>query len=318
MAVSSFGPSQRLEISRYYLNQNESNVRTNRYRTFDPIQPKDNVAEEGQVVLLQDIDGETMVIPDAAGFQVDVDQTNLAKDERDLILFHEIKKYKIGVNQLQKGVDSVHSASGMGWDISTTSGHDVLIKHTGHEPIRRFDYIAVRFPREEDMLAQADVWNGRTSKGTNVSKFATYPVRENFAQVLGDKFFHELQWIRQKNERGYANVDSLDSPVDMVQVPALMRLISSLMKGLETDEIKQSLELCKAAVDSGKFKTDDCPMLYDDRTLHFLKEIADTSCEFVSTLRPPCIVAQCIDFKCVQPQEQSVAKCGDTMRCTMW
>ena len=318
MAVASFGPSQRLEISRYYLNQNETCDRTNRYRIYDPIHPKNNVAEEGQVVLLDDVDGETMVIPDAAGYQVGIDQTNLEKEDRDLILYHELKKYRVGVNQLQKGVNAVHSISGLGWDISCTSGHDVLIKHTGHEPIHRFDYIAVRFPKEEDIQAQADIWNARTSQGSNVSKFATYPVRENVAQVLGDKFHQELKWVRQKNERGYSDLDSLDSPVEQVQIPALLKIASRVMRGLESNIVKDALEFSKATIEAGKFTTRDSPMLYHDETLKFMKDLADVATEFVSTLRPPIIVAQCIDFKSVEPHEQSFAICGDTMRCIMW
>lgn len=311
-----FGPSQRLEISQSYLNTNTCKEKYNRFRLFDPIPPHDNIAEDGQVVMLHDTPQGTEVIPDAAGFIVDVDTNNMTPNEKYLLLQHELKKHKFGVNQGQKGVNQTNSITGRGWDISMIKGHDLTITHTGHEPIARNQLVAVRFPTEEDMQAQADAWQSKNSRGLNVSKFATYPVDENMTSMLSDKFRMELLWQKQKCERAYVCSDNLDVVTESIQVPALLSILKTVLNAHDNKSLKQTLEDVKIATDNTAFHVKD--VLSNKSMIDFLGQIAEQTCDFVDSLRPPAIVARCTGFRSIHHQDQRVAKCGDLLKCQVY
>ena len=122
MAVPSFGPSHRIEISKRYIAYNELLGRTSdKFRLYDPVDPRENVAEEGQVILLDtscnkndsSMCSNTEVIPDAAGYEIDRNVQGMTKEERYCLLSREIAHYKVGVNQVERGVKSIHAATGM-------------------------------------------------------------------------------------------------------------------------------------------------------------------------------------------------------------
>jgi hypothetical protein len=311
-----FGPSQRLEISQRYLNNNISRDRCNRFRLYDPIPPQDNVAEDGQVVMLYDTLQGTEVIPDAAGYQVEVDAESMSPKERNLLLQHELKKYKFGVNQGQKGVNQTNSITGRGWDISMIKGHDLTITHTGHEPISRNQLVAVRFPTEEDMQAQADAWKSKNSRGFNVSKFATYPVDENMTTMLSEKFYKELLWIKQKGERAYVTTDHLDAATESIQVPALLSIVKTVLNAQEKDAMSGALQEVGVATDSSTFQVQE--VLSNETMIEFMAELAERCCDFVDSLRPPVIVARCTGFRSIHHHDQRVAKCGDLLKCQVY
>lgn len=355
MAVPSFGPSQRIEISRTYLHGNETNERTSGHRVYDTINPKDNVAEEGQVVLLYSDTCEsrgaffshTFVIPDAAGYTSDVDISQMAPPEKNAHLAREISMYNVGVNQVEKGVKSPHTHTGTGWDISFTPGHPVTIKNTGHEPISRFDLIGIRFPTDEDTVAQANVWAQRGGqKGNCVAKFATYPIHEDIESLKSQKFAADMHTYHDKIVRGFSGAD--DPLLEFMQVPSLLRLIQRIvsigeeeMEGgrnerdpqaaghdftspnIDNEDQEHSEQILKMAIESlntGNMSVDReilKDLMMDGTRVEQLKKLASAACQFVSTLRPPFILAQCIDFRGAQPHCKRVAECGDAMKCVL-
>jgi len=311
-----FGPSQRLEISESYLSNNTSKDRFNRFRLYDPIPPNSNVAEDGQVVMLHDTPRGTEVIPDAAGFQVDVEVAKMAPDMKSLLLYHELKKYKFGVNQGQKGVNQTNSATGRGWDISIVKGHDLTITHTGHQPICRNQLVGVRFPTEEDMQAQAEAWQSRNSRGLNVSKFATYPIDENMTSMLSQKFSKEIMWQKQKGQRAYVSCDNLDAVVKKVQVPAILSVVRSVLNAQEDDILGPVLREVKETSGRSAFDVED--ILSNQGVVEFLGRLGEQQCDFVDSLRPPVIIARCIGFRSIHHHNQRFAKCGDLLKCQVY
>lgn len=327
MAVPSFGPSHRIEISKRYISYNECLGRTSdKFTLYDPVDPRDNVAEEGQVILLDTSSNKndssmcsnTEVIPDAAGYEIDRNIEGMTKEERYCLLSREIVRYKVGVNQVERGVKSVHAATGHGWDISYTPGHPVNIIHTGSEPIRRFDYVGVRFPLENDISAQMDRWNASTSRGTSICKFATYPIRENCEQMKCKRFRDELSVLADEIERGYKGANICNPMLEFVQLPSLLELIQVIFKGKE-DDITFSLfeELVQDSAICQENNIRKANILTCREGLQSLVEIAKAAIDFSQTLRQPHMIAQVLDFKCVQPQLKSYAECGDVMRCVM-
>lgn len=320
MAVPSFGPSHRIEISHRYIAYNERGRNNNKFRLFDPVDPRENVAEEGQVVLLDthsnsnedSFCAKTEVIPDAAGYEIDIDTSNYTEEMRDCFLKREVMKYKVGINQVERGVKSVHTATGYGWDISYTPGHPVNILHTGSEPIHRFDYIGVRFPNEKDVTAQVETWN--TSKpGSSISRFATYPISETWEMMKFQRFKNELFVLKEEAERGYFGVDVSNPLLEFMQLPCLMRIVDIVQNSLDEDNIACLIkELIDTEEDVRKTKILTCEV-----GIKSLLAIASSAMEFSETLRPPFIIAQVLDFQCVQPQLKSNAECGDVMRCVM-
>lgn len=324
MAVPAFGPSHRIEISHRYICSNERSRTNDKFRLYDPLDPRENVAEEGQVVLLdtrvnpneESFFAKTEVIPDAAGYEVDVDTRNFDNDTRQTFLQREIAKYKVGVNQVERGVKSIHTATGYGWDISYTPGHPVNIVHTGSEPIHRFDYVGIRFPTEQDMTAQVETWNS-TKPGTSISRFATFPIRENWEMVKYDRFRNELMALSEETDRGYSGVDVSNPCLEHMQLPGLIRIVNTVTDCFE-DQTTVSLyeELLRNSNDSLDMRTTN--ILTSEDGIKSLLTIAKSAMEFAEMLRPPHIVGQVLDFQCVQPQLKSHALCGDVMRCVMF
>jgi hypothetical protein len=314
MSVPHFGPSQRLETCVSYLDQNRfADTYNNQKKLYRSIELENNVAEEGQVILVRNTSQSTDVIPDAAGYDADITCDTMTEKEKASFLFHEMKKYRLGVNQIEKGVNAPHQATGQGWDISMIDSHEVLIKHTGHEPISRFQYIGVRFPTNEDMEAQARVWSSRSCRGLNVSKFATYPVSENYEENLSKRFDKELEWIKHKVDRDIPDMDNMDGPVEESQVPALVDVVRTVLHAYT--KIGDKMDRAVTALNSCTFNSKEC--IADREMNEFMKELCLKNCDFVSSLRPPKIIAQVNEFKSVNPHAQRVANCGDTMKCTL-
>ena len=323
MAVPSFGPSQRVEISRYYLSLNESNERQDGYRLYDTINPKENVAEEGQVVLLKNDEVEmhgglyahTSVIPDAAGYRVDTDLSSTGARQRDLFLSQELSKFNVGVNQVEKGIKKNHSSSGSGWDISFTPGHQVDIKHTGHEPIWRFDIVGVRFPTDEDMRAQSDVWSSGNRNGHSVSKFATYPIRENIDMVKYQRFVTETETLRDEITRKDTPNSSIQNVrVELMQLPALMKVVNEVFRC----HSNEAMMACVTGLQSGDLERETLrDMLVQEEGMEMIMRIARAAVDFCLTLRPPVMLAMCIAFRGAQPHMKRAAECGDIMRCIL-
>ena len=319
MSIPSFGPSQRLEISRKYLNYNETCTKLNDHQLYGSINPKNNVAEEGQVVLLwsevTDCHGGTQrrteVIPDAAGYPID---NNIPESLKESYLEQEILKYNIGVNQLERSVGKSHSSSGFGWDISFTPGHPVVIKHTGCEPIYRFDMIGIRFPNKEDVESQQSIWGGSNNAGNCISKFATYPIRENYNMVKHFRFIRSIQNLKQNMERGKINSNS---SLQYLQIPAIMKLIYELYKYIKNEDLVDHFEEAITDINNMTFSTSSYDKLLSESGLNVLNGISKAACEYVETLNPPFILAQCIDFRCTQSQSKSQAECGDSMKCVL-
>ena len=319
MAIPSFGPSQRLEISRRYLNYNETRVKGNEHLLYGPINPKDNVAEEGQVVLLwseeTDAHGGTQrlteVIPDAAGYPIDRSTDDMSDRIAEAYLEQEISKYNIGVNQVERGVGQSHISSGFGWDISLTPGHPVVIKHTGYEPIYRFDLIGVRFPNKHDIEAQQTVWG----YGNRVSKFATYPIRENYNMLKHVKFVRSIQYMKDNVERGMPSHHN--PPVQYLQIPAFIKLLHELYTNTKNDNILDGMEEVMRDMDNMSLTATTYEKLLTEEGLNMINNISKAACEFVESLNPPVTLAQCIDFRCTQSQAKSHAECGDQMKCVL-
>lgn len=311
-----FGPSQRLELSQSYLNNNTSKDRCKRFRLYEPIPPHENIVEDGQVVMLLDTRKSTEVIPDPAGYQVEEDVEQLDEKQRMFVHHKELKGKKFGVNQGQKCVDKISNLSGRGYDISLIKGHDVTIMHTGHEPIARNQLVGVRFPTEEDMQAQADAWRSNNSRGLNVSKFATYPIDENASSMLSETFYKELLWQKQKRERAYVISNNLDAVVEQIQVPSLLSVIKTVLNAQEKDELDGTLQQIKIASDSSAYNVDE--ILSRQGMVEFLTELSDQCITFVESLRSPAIVARCTGFRNIHSNDMRVAKCGDQLVCQIY
>lgn len=311
-----FGPSQRLEISQTYLNNNVNKDRCRRFRLYDPIPPQDNIVEDGQVVMLIDTRGSTEVVPDPAGYQVDEDVEKLDEIKKMYIHHKEMKGKKFGVNQGQKCVDKISNLTGRGYDISLIRGHDVTITHTGHEPIARNQLVAVRFPTEEDMQAQADAWKSNNSRGLNVSKFATYPIDENESTMLSETFCKELFWQKQRRERAYVISNHLDAVVENIQVPALLSIMQTVLNAQEKDALSGTLEQIRISSDSNAFQVDE--ILSKQGMVEFMTELADQCITFVESLRAPVIIARCTGFRNIHSNDMRVAKCGDQLVCQIY
>ena len=321
MSIPSFGPSQRLEISRKYLNYNETCTKLNDHQVYGSINPKDNVAEEGQVVLLwseeNDCHGGTQrtteVIPDAAGYPIDIN-TTMPDHMKEAYLEQEISKYNVGVNQVERGVGQSHISSGFGWDISLTPGHPVVIKHTGCEPIYRFDMIGVRFPKKQDVESQQSIW-GYSNNGNCISKFATYPIRENYDMIKHFKFIRSIQQVKDNMERGITNNNN--SSLQYLQIPAMMKLVYELYKYTKKEDLVDEFEEAITDINNMTFSTSSYEKLLTDNGLSIINGISKAACEYVETLNPPFMLAQCIDFRCTQSQSKSQAVCGDSMKCVL-
>lgn len=346
MAIPSFGPSQRIEISRLYLNLNESIDRRNGYRVYDAINPRDNVAEEGQVVLLRNehsesrggFYGHTFVVPDAAGYVADVDVSAMQNKEKVHFLYQEILKYNVGVNQVEKGVKSPHTSTGNGWDISLTPGQHVVIRNTGHEPIFRSNLIGVRFPTDEDMRAQADVWSNRggsSNRGNCVSKFATYPIYENEEEMMKhERFVADSHAFRDNIIRGYTGAETENVRLELMQIPALFNLLRQVWRCMNAgsahdDRMKEALAFTESEMrtittttppDHSTSSIDSTTIrdiMMSDDSVDELMKVAKAACDFTSTLRPGIVLAKCLDFKGAQPQQKMGAQCGDAMKCIL-
>ena len=314
MAIPSFGPSQRLELSTNYLDCNSTDAKCDGTLLYDRVDPRSNVAEEGQVVLLSNnlkcgtgCDyHKTEVIPDAAGYPVDCSQLKeMSEDEKIAYLVTEISQYNVGVNQVERGVRSPHTSSGYGWDISLASntGHPITIRHTGSDKIHRFDLIGIRFPTKEDVEAQTDRWNasGR-NKGLSVCKFATYPVRENWELLKYNRFALDLKSFANDLRYGLNNAESRrHGSIRYSQLPALGKIVEEV-KRMESN--KETLTVKNL---------DDT--LSDENLVKSLTRLAQSACNFNNTLRPPMVFAQCVSYQCVQPQVKSWAECGDLLNC---
>lgn len=317
MSIPSFGPSQRLELSSRYLDQNASEGKCSWFTLYDRVDPKINVAEEGQVVLLSNelqsgsgIDHhKTEVIPDASGYQLDVVK-DMNQAERVAYLAKEITRYNVGVNQVERGVRSPHVTSGYGWDISVASntGHPVTIRHTGSEKIHRFDLIGIRFPTDADVEAQTDRWNANGgNKGISVSKFATYPVRENWEILKHNRFISDLHALSTDVQYGYpCEEDKKYGRLLYLQLPALLRIVKETLECPK--EIMNELEL-------HDIEKVDSDILAQEEVEHFLRKVAMASAKFNSALVPPMVFAQCVSYQCVQPHSKSWAECGDLLNC---
>lgn len=317
MSIPSFGPSQRLELSSRYLDQNSSEGKGSRFYLYDRVDPRINVAEEGQVVLLSNelqngtgVDHhKTEVIPDASGYQLDA-VIDMNQAERAACLSKEISRYNVGVNQVERGVRSPHATSGYGWDISVASntGHPVTIRHTGSEKIHRFDLIGIRFPNDADVEAQTDRWNANGgNKGISVSKFATYPVRENWEILKHNRFISDLHALSTDIRYGYPCAeDKKYGSLLYLQLPALMNIVKEAVNC--PSDIKDLLEL-------DTMEKLDHDILADEDSEHFMRRIAMASTKFNCALAPPMVFAQCVSYQCVQPHSKSWAECGDLLNC---
>jgi hypothetical protein len=324
MAVPAFGTSHRIEISNRYISYNErSRTNDDKFRVYETLDPRENVAEEGQVVLLdtrfnaneESFYAKTEVIPDAAGYEVEFDMKQISSEERECFLRREIVKYKVGVNQVERGVKSVHTATGHGWDISYTPGQPVDIVNTGSEPIHRFDYVGLRFPNPRDVTAQVETWNS-TKPGTSVCRFATFPVRENWEAVKFERFRSELLAVAEETERGYGGVDVTNPCVEYIQLPGLLRIIETVQQSMEKSKVKELYEQLET-YDDKDFSIRTSNIMTNEDGIKSLLSVALSAMEFAETLRPPHVVAQVLDFRCVQPQLKSQAECGDVMRCML-
>ena len=324
MAVPAFGTSHRIEISHRYISSNERSRTNDKFRVYGALDPRENIAEEGQVVLLdtrfnaneESFYAKTEVIPDAAGYEVDFDMKQLSSGARECFLRREIVKYKVGVNQLERGVKSVHTATGHGWDISYTPGQPVNILHTGSEPIHRFDYVGLRFPNPSDVTAQVETWNS-TKPGTSVSRFATYPIGENWEAVKFERFRSEFLAVAEETERGYGGVDVTNPCMEYMQLPSLLKIIETVQQSLEMSKVKELYDQLETYDDKNLSIRTSNIMTNEDGTKSLLS-VALSAMEFAETLRPPHIVAKVLDFQCVQPQLKSQAECGDVLRCVLF
>lgn len=324
MAVPAFGPSHRIEISHRYISYNERSRTNDKFRVYDALDPRENIAEEGQVVLLdthfnaneESFYAKTEVIPDAAGYEVEFDMKQMSCETRECFLRREIAKYKVGVNQVERGVKSVHTATGHGWDISFTPGHPVNILHTGSEPIHRFDYVGIRFPKPCDVNAQVETWNS-TKPGTSVSRFATFPIRENWEAVKFERFRSEFLAVAEETERGYGGVDVTNPCMEYMQLPSLIKIIETVQHCLENSYVKELYEQL-VTCNENDFTIRTSNIMTNENGIKSLLSVALTAMEFAETLRPPHIIAQVLDFQCVQPQLKSQAECGDVLRCVMF
>lgn len=311
MSIPTFGPSQRLEISRYYLNYNEAGSLFGESRLYDTVRPSNNFADEGQVVLLRsdDADGygrmysRTEVIPDAAGYPIEA--SNLSEREKALLLLEEMKKYRVGINQVERCVGQSSNATGYGWDISHMPGQIVTIKHTGHEPIYRFDKIGVRFPNKDDVQAQEGIYG--KSKGASVSKFATYPVYETGSMGKHETFIKGLQAAMEETKRLGGSLPEARNPLlEYIQVPALLKLMQVSYRILDEGKVE--------ALFLGEV---DFEELLQEEEMSAICRVSQAACRFVESLTPPFVVAQCIDFRCTQAQGKVTALCGDQMTCVL-
>ena len=314
--MAKFGNSQRLEISQDYLDSNTNSDRYNRFRAYATINPRENIAEDGQCVMLCNTEDGINVVPDAAGYQLNVDVEKLDEQDRYYLFWHELQKHKFGVNQGQKGVDQIHSNTGRGWDISTIKGHNVVITHTGHEPIYRNQLVAIRFPTKEDMEAQANTWASGRGNSKNVSKFATYPVDENMSIMLGENFHTNLTWQKLRAQRCFASSDCLDAVTEHIQLPALLTIIKDILNAADNRDMKPVVEQIK---NSTTFSVEFVQHLLSiDGVEELLSELAYKSIDFVNSLRAPAIIAKCIGFKSIHQQDQRYASCGDILRCQIY
>lgn len=323
MSVPFYGPSQRVEISSTYLHNNDAGETSSLISLYPCIDPKDNVAEAGQVVLLQSTVKEEEschyekleVMPDASGYRVNFNPKSLG-DKLDTFLLSEIKRYNVGVNQVEKGVGVAHTASGYGWDISFTPGQPANILHTGSEPINRFDYVAVRFPTEKDVRHQAEVWQQVRNARPSLSKFATYPVRENWELMRYSRFHHDVDAYRCHLEIANMNSGGWNSSVKYQQLPALFNLMGKVLNACEKDDAILKSEFMRCCNDT-MTDFDDSPLITTEKGFLATLQIAKAAIDFATSLRPPIILAQCLDFECAQPHLKGHAQCGDMMRCIL-
>ena len=321
MAIPSFGPSQRLELSTCYLESNIAEGKCERPRLYDRVDPRQNVAEEGQVVLLSNEyrsgpgsdRHKTEVVPDAAGYQIDCEAfTKMSKGQQLVFLTKEISKYLVGVNQVERGVRSPNSASGYGWDISVAcnTGHPVTVRHTGSEKVHRFDLIGVRFPSEADMEAQADTWKasrsggGSGGRGVSVCKFATYPVRENWEVLKYNRFVSDLHSLAMDVRHDYED-EAKHATLRYLQLPALLKMLEEFRSRAGALERLESESSCQLSLDA----------LFQENVEEALQRMAMAATKFSATLVPPMLFAQCVSFQCVQPHAKSWAECGDLLNC---
>ena len=335
MAVPSFGVSQRVEICPSYLRYNSPTIAASLGLTSNllhaPVDPKDNVAESGQVVLLQnyakgDSNYERLeVIPDAAGFHTNFNPKAVSSGQLQSLLESEIKTYQVGVNQVEKGVGVAHAATGYGWDISLTPGQPATILHTGSEPINRFDYVAVRFPLQEDIRSQAEVWHQkRNHSGPSICKFATYPIRENWDMLKYLRFYYDADALRTQLEvdcyvdndggGGGGGKDHF-AAMKYDQFPALFKLVGKVIEAYHesSEEVQQEMRNCiKKHVD-----VVTSPMLIQDAGFLTTLQFAKAAVAFSDSLRPPVVLARCLDFDCAQPHLKGHAECGDMMKCIL-
>ena len=309
MAIPAFGVSQRFELSLDYLRSNEA-LSSSDNLLFDRIRPSENVAEEGQVVLLSNHnpDAETRIVPDAAGYRLQFNPKSLSAGELESCLVNEISKYRVGVNQVQKGVSVPNRSTGYGWDISCIPKQPAKILHTGSEPISRFDCVGVQFPTEADVKAQQD------ANSNNFYKFATYPVRENYEAMRYSRFHYDLDAFRCSTDIGNA---ATNAAVQYAQFPALCKLIGSVMNTTEVEDfdVREEIERCRTnpqAIDPL-----DTPLISKEAGCLASLKVAKAAIDFVATLRPPMIIAQVIDFYGPQPHRKNRAECGDEMKCIL-
>lgn len=325
MSVPFFGPSQRVEISTSYLHNNHASDISSASLLYPRIDAARNVAEAGQVVLLESTTRveesgsheKLGVIPDAAGYRVNYNPKSVPESQLRTLLMSEINKFHVGVNQVEKGVGVAHQASGYGWDISFTPGQPAHIMHTGSEPIHRFDYVAVRFPTPHDQKCQEEMWHKERSHYPSLCKFATYPIRENWESMKYTRFHHDLDAFRCHNQIACVRDDGWNPLVKYSQLPALFRLIGKVVESYNKDEshIKEQLQAGMNICADTDFE--DSPLIANENGFLTTLGIAKAAIDFVYTLRPPHVIAQCLDFHCAQPHMKGHAQCGDTMKCIL-
>ena len=310
MAVPSYGVSQRFELSIDYVRTNESS--SSEHLLHPRIRPSDNVAERGQVVLLSSNanESQTQVVPDAAGYRLPYNPKALAADKLRSCLNVEISKYRIGVNQVEKGVATSHKSMGYGWDISCVPGQPVTVLHTGSEPIRRFDYVGVRFPTDADQKAQRGHW-GDTNP---TCKFATYPVRENLESVKYTRFHYDVDAFRCAADIGSAASNPV---VQYQQLPALFGLVGAVANAVEHEDcrVREEVERCK--INPASVEPEDTPLVNSDPGFMTLLTVAKKAVDFCTSLNPPAVLARVVDFEGPQPHRTSHAECGCLMKCEM-
>lgn len=259
------------------------------------------------MVLYRCDDTDAYVIPDAAGYRLSFIRDSIDSGRLKNVLVSEISKYRIGVNQVEKGFCASSSTTGFGWDISCLPNEPVQILHTGSERIGKFDLLGVRFPTQADMEAQ------KSMKGcTNHYKFATYPVRENHEAMTYERFHCDLDGFRCACDTDCSVTAENYTGMQLQQLPSLFNVIGQVVSGLRHEiddpEVKTEIERCA----TGRVDPSDTPLVSREEGVRFLLQTALACINFNKALRTPGVLAMVLDF----PESNlNFAECGDKMTC---